>query len=63
MHLLPHLLHAAVRSAADEPLRDAFARETAAFAKAVPLWETLVEPVEIPFENGPTLPGVLALRG
>ena len=47
---------------ADEPLRDAFARETAAFAKAVPLWDTPVEPVEIPSENGPTLPGVLALR-
>ena len=27
-----------------------------------PLWDTPVEPVEIPFENGPTLPGVLALR-
>ena len=45
-----------------ERLRDAFARETAAFAKAVPLWDTPVEPVEIPFENGPTIPGVLALR-
>lgn len=40
-------------------LKTAFAREMEAFAKAAPLWRMPVELVEIPFENGATLPGVL----
>jgi alpha-beta hydrolase superfamily lysophospholipase len=44
----------------DERLRATFEREAATFAKAAPLFDTPVELVEIPFEAGATLPGVLA---
>jgi pimeloyl-ACP methyl ester carboxylesterase len=47
----------------DERLAAAFAREEAAFAKAGPLWDWPVELVEIPFEDGVTLPGVMVLAG
>jgi pimeloyl-ACP methyl ester carboxylesterase len=43
----------------DERLRETFELECAAFAKAAPLWDTPVELVEIPFEGGSTLPGVM----
>ena len=43
----------------DDRLRTTFDRESAAFAAAAPLWDTPVELVEIPFEAGATLPGVL----
>src|SRR3954451_6652351 len=43
----------------DERLRATFDREMDAFARAAPLWNTPVELVEIPFEDGATLPGVL----
>ncbi len=45
-------------ASADDRLKDAFARESRAFAAAAPLWDMPVELVEIPFENGATLPGV-----
>ena len=45
----------------DPRLADAFAREADALAKYAPLSDTPVELVEIPFEGGATLPGVLAL--
>jgi len=45
----------------DPRLADAFARESDALAKYAPLRDTPVELVEIPFEDGATLPGVLAL--
>jgi hypothetical protein len=45
----------------DPRLADAFTRESDALAKYAPLHDTPVELVEIPFEDGHTLPGVLAL--
>jgi alpha-beta hydrolase superfamily lysophospholipase len=45
-------------SPVDKRVRSGFERETEAFAKAAPLFETPVELVEIPFEDGRTLPGV-----
>ena len=45
----------------DPRLADAFAREADALAKYAPRSDTPVELVEIPFEGGATLPGVLAL--
>lgn len=47
----------------DERLPATFEREQAAFASAAPLWDMPVELVEIPFEDGATLPGVLVLAG
>ena len=41
----------------DERLRAAFDRESEAMMKAAPLYGHPVEPVEIPFEGGVTLPG------
>ncbi len=46
----------------DERLRENFERESDAFAKAAPLWDTPVELVEIPFEAAATLPGVFVCR-
>ncbi len=43
----------------DERLRATFDREGEAFAKAAPLWDMPVELLEIPFEDGSTLPGVM----
>jgi len=42
----------------DPRLADNSAKELAALAAAAPLFDTPVEPVEIPFEDGRTLPGV-----
>src|SRR5947209_3410147 len=42
----------------DDRVRDTFDRECHAFAAAAPLWETPVELLEVPFENGATLPGI-----
>lgn len=42
----------------DERLQATFAREVESFAKAAPLWDMPVELVEIPFEDGVSLPGV-----
>jgi pimeloyl-ACP methyl ester carboxylesterase len=47
----------------DPRLVSAFEGETDAFAKYAPLHDTPVELVEIPFEDGTTFPGVLALTG
>jgi pimeloyl-ACP methyl ester carboxylesterase len=48
----------------DPRLASNFEREAAAFAAAAPLWETPVELVEIPYEDGRALPGVwLAAAG
>jgi pimeloyl-ACP methyl ester carboxylesterase len=44
----------------DERLRAGFEREAAALAKAAPLYDTPVELLEIPFEDGASLPGVFA---
>jgi alpha-beta hydrolase superfamily lysophospholipase len=46
-------------SPVDDRMETAFEREVEAFAKAAPLWDMPVELVEIPFEDGATLPGVL----
>jgi pimeloyl-ACP methyl ester carboxylesterase len=43
----------------DERLHASFDHEVEAFGKATPLWDQPVELVEIPFEAGATLPGVL----
>jgi pimeloyl-ACP methyl ester carboxylesterase len=43
----------------DERLRAAFDRESEALTKAVPLYGHPAEPVEIPFEEGISLPGFL----
>src|SRR5947209_7763098 len=42
----------------DDRLKAGFDREVDAFATAAPLWDVPVELVEIPFEDGATLPGV-----
>jgi pimeloyl-ACP methyl ester carboxylesterase len=42
----------------DERLRVAFEREDAAITQAAPLYDTPVERVEMPFEDGHTLPGI-----
>jgi pimeloyl-ACP methyl ester carboxylesterase len=44
----------------DERLRAGFDRESAALDKAVVLWDTPVEAVEISFEDGVTLPALFA---
>ncbi len=45
-------------SPTDPRLKTTFARAEDAFAKAAPLWDVSVELIEIPFEDGETLPGV-----
>ena len=45
-------------SPVDERLRTAFEREDSAMTKAAPLFDTPVERVEIPFEDGHTLPAI-----
>ena len=43
----------------DERLRESFDRESESVARAAPLYGRPVEPLEIPFEDGVTLPGFL----
>jgi pimeloyl-ACP methyl ester carboxylesterase len=50
-------------SPVDPRLKAAFDRAEDAFAKAVPLWDMPVELVEIPYEEGMTLPGVFVGTG
>ena len=45
-------------SPVDPRVKATFDREEDVFAKAAPLWDTRVELVEIPFEDGIALPGV-----
>jgi pimeloyl-ACP methyl ester carboxylesterase len=46
----------------NDRLRTTYTSECEAFTRAAPLWDTPVEVVEIPFEDGATLPGVLVCR-